>query len=964
MGMRLDEWRALLTVDDRKPHSDDAFWAICPCHNDHDASLHVTVGDDGGIRMRCFACNAGTVRVAEAMGKKPADVMCDAMTGEDLGRGGGRTAADRPKRQAKKPKPADHWRVGDVWNMGKNRDTPYTLARLYDYQLADGRVVMQKARFEHTKPDGGREKYFSFRSVGTDGRWYATTGIYAGLLYHLPLLEEAKTAGKTVYIVEGEKDADNLSALGYYAVSSAYGGGRGKLAGKWLPDYTDRLRGAERVIVLPDNDGAGEELAQWICRHIRDAVGEVRILRLADSLSEAERAGFEKGDFTDWAAIRRQAGRGRREICAEFDALCAEAPLWSPENVLRFPSGEKQSAAAYLRETGQGSDGGGGDDGDGGDNGEPYYGMTGYSVKYGRLCRVDPKYGAQVLCDFVPVPKKTVTRDDGAELRTEYVIGGTYAGEELPDAVIASEELEAMRWPSNVWQFRGNIRPKKNAREFVRDAIMRAGQKTATRETIYEHTGMRMVDGVPCYLYNGGAVGAQGVSVELQNSLRYYTLDLPDGVTEQSGVQALSMLMNGVPGRIVLPLLAQAFLAPLYSVMEEMEDPPSYVVYLVGRTGSYKSTLVGYIESMLGKFYLRRHTASFQETANQVRDKTYYAKDGLLVVDDYNPETDARRRSQMDAIAQAVITAIADRAERGGLTADRKMRRERPARCTCIMTGEQLPNLNNGRMLRLYVIDVARGEIAADTELLNTFKRDAAGCQYRAAMRGYIERLLARWDGVRDELEARTEEAHGIVYGDESVPREHARMLGAGVHLMTGCGLLIDYMIDAGGIEADMRGAWMRACWEAVRANILAQGAAIEESNPANVYMEELRSLVRMRSVRILELIEPAAGSGYVGPGMVGYRDANYYYFNPGAIDGAIRDSLKKRGVDLGPNASTIRKMLLEQGLCYGYKNDPCRNKSIRGRQQRHLWIPRSAVDGEEERFEPIPENEQTEIPF
>lgn len=975
--MRFDEWRALLTVSDSKPNRDDEFWAICPCHDDHEASLHLTIGNDGGIRMKCFVCGAGNAKVAKAMGKRPGDAICDAMTGEDLGQRNAQARPAKPKREAKKPKPAGHWKVGDVWKLGKGRETPYTLVRFYDYQAEDGRTVMQKARFEHMREDGGKEKYFAFRSVGTDGGWYATTGIYAGLLYHLPALNAAKREGRTVYIVEGEKDADNLAALGYCAISSAYGGGKGKLEGKWLPDYTERLRGAERVIVLPDNDGAGEGLAQWICKHIRDAVGELSILRLVDSLDDADRAAFDKGDFTDWAGLRRKRGRGRREICAEFDALSAAAPVWTPGNILSFPrQGGETEKSTSLNEHAHLSEqpaGGGGDDGEGGDNGDPYYDVAGYSIKYGRLCRVDPKWGAQILCDFVPIPKETVTRDDGGELRTEYVIGGKYADEELPDARIESEELEAMKWPSNVWQFRGNIRAKKGAREYVRDAIMRAGQKIAVRRTVYGHTGMRVVDGVPCYLYNGGAVGAQGVSVELQNNLRYYCLDLPDGVTERSGARGLYMLMSGIPGRIVLPLLAQAFLAPLYSTLEDMGDPPSYVVYLVGRTGSFKSTLVGYIESMFGKFYLRRHTASFQETANQVRDKTYYAKDALFVVDDYNPETDMHRRNQMDATAQAVITAIADRAERGGLTADRKMRRERPARCTCIMTGEQLPGLNNGRMLRLYVIDVARGEIAGDTELLNMYKRDATDCQYRAAMRGYIERLLARFPNIQDELRERLEEAHRTVYGDATAPREHARILEAGAHLMTGCGLLIDYMIDVGEIDADMRENWMHTCWEAVRANMLAQEMTIEEANPVRIYMDAIRSLVRMRSVRVLDTDETSALSGsYVGPGMVGYRDASFYYFETGAIDRAVHTALKDRGVDIGPNYTAIRKMMLEQGICFGYKSDPCRNKTIRGHQQRYLWISRETIDGVDEaakkakeaEFVPVPDAEQTLLPF
>lgn len=926
--MRLDEWRALLQVDDRKSRGPDDFWALCPCHSDHEASLHVTIGGDGGVRMKCFVCDAGNVEVARALGKTAADVMCDARTGEDLGRGGARAA--KPKRAEKAKKPVPPFREGEVWRLGKGRDTPYTLTRIYSYADEDGVVRLQKARFEHAREDGGKDKYFSFRSLGGDGLWYATAGAHGDLLYRLPDVKAAMRAGKTIYVVEGEKDADNLAALGYCATSSAYGAGKGKLEGKWLPAYTEQLRGAGRVIVIPDNDAAGEAMAAYVCTRIHDAVGELRVLRLAQSLTGADAAQFDKGDFSDWAQLRRRAGKGRREICAEFDALSAAAPVFVPT------AADKPKASDAEDE-----------EGEDGDSGEPYYGLSAYSIKWERLCKVDPKWGPTILCDFVPHPLATVTRDDGAQVRTEYVIAATYKGETLPDAHVSSDEFEAMRWPGAAWQFRGNIRPTRGAREYVRDAIMRAGQRAATRRTVYEHTGMRIVDGRACYLYNGGAIGAQGVSVELENNLRYYTLDVPPGVTRADGVRALTALMAGVPERIILPLLAQAFLAPVYSAMEAIEDPPAYVVYLVGRTGSYKSTLVGYIESCFGSFYLRRHTASFQETANQVRDKAFYSKDALFVVDDYNPETDARRRSQMDAIAQAVITAVADRAERGGLTADRRMRKERPARCTCIMTGEQLPNLNQGRMLRLYVVDIGRGEIATDTAMLDVYKQDAVACRYRAAMRGYIETLLSRWDGIETELRARIGEAQRIVQADKALPRDHARMLSAGVHLMVGCGLMIDYLIGEGAYERDMRAAWLETCWRAIRANILSQERTIEEASPVHIYLEAVRSLIRMRSVRVVDLAEPTAGSGYAGPGLVGYKDSEMYYFEPAALDRAVRVSLKDRGIDLGPSAATIRRMMLEQGVCMGDGVSPCRKKTIRGTQQRMLWIPRETIDGQ-----------------
>ena len=48
---------------------------------------------------------------------------------------------------------------------------------------------------------------------------------------------------------------------------------------------------------------------------------------------------------------------------------------------------------------------------------------------------------------------------------------------------------------------------------------------TAAHITEYSHTGWRKIAGKWCYLYHGGAVGADGVRVNLDGGLSGYRLD-------------------------------------------------------------------------------------------------------------------------------------------------------------------------------------------------------------------------------------------------------------------------------------------------------------------------------------------------------------------------------------------------------------------------------------------------------
>ena len=67
--MSIKRWRKDLQVDERKSTGSEEFWAVCPCHEDHEASLHVWINDAGEVVMKCYACGATIRNVRLAMGK-------------------------------------------------------------------------------------------------------------------------------------------------------------------------------------------------------------------------------------------------------------------------------------------------------------------------------------------------------------------------------------------------------------------------------------------------------------------------------------------------------------------------------------------------------------------------------------------------------------------------------------------------------------------------------------------------------------------------------------------------------------------------------------------------------------------------------------------------------------------------------------------------------------------------------
>ena len=93
-----------------------------------------------------------------------------------------------------------------------------------------------------------------------------------------------------VYVGEGEKDVETLKALHIPAVCGADGAG----PGKWLPQYTEALRGAH-VVVIPDNDDTGRAFAVETANSLHGVASSVQVADLLTVWPELP----EHGDTTD-----------------------------------------------------------------------------------------------------------------------------------------------------------------------------------------------------------------------------------------------------------------------------------------------------------------------------------------------------------------------------------------------------------------------------------------------------------------------------------------------------------------------------------------------------------------------------------------------------------------------------------------------------------------------------------------
>lgn len=207
---------------------DGKYMARCPNHGDSNPSLSVSLGDDNKILLKCFA-GCSTEAIVWSMGLEPKDLFAEPAAAFPTY---GESKANQPATQEA------------------------------EYLYAGG--TLKKLKFR--RADGS--KYCTWRHL-KGGKWEkGRNNTLPGLYQSQPDLPE------TFFLVEGEKDVDNLKKAGMVAVSLPDGS-----QSKWESAYDDVFRD-KQVVILPDNDEPGKKYARMCAEKIYAVAAGVKLLDL------------------------------------------------------------------------------------------------------------------------------------------------------------------------------------------------------------------------------------------------------------------------------------------------------------------------------------------------------------------------------------------------------------------------------------------------------------------------------------------------------------------------------------------------------------------------------------------------------------------------------------------------------------------------------------------------------------
>lgn len=944
------------------PNGSGEYTAKCPAHQDRTASLTLTVKaspKDGKQRIY-MCCHAGCAGadIMGALGISARDLIVDpdeagaseqtrAPSGTGSRRGGAASGAAKTQQGAGSAAKTQRGAASGAAPSEQLGDmTVHTVPaaevrdelkpdwehpdRVYSYTDEDGRELFQVVRLHYLDGTG---KTFRQRMRPTEaqkaeakagkiriGRGGYVNSVPAELrdrtLYRLPKVVRAIAEGRPVYVVEGEKDVETLERLGHVATCNPGG------AGKWREGYSRRLAGAD-VIILPDNDGPGNEYtgqnhAFDVAVKLQGIAKRVRLVNLAEACPDLP----EKGDISDMVELMGDVGAMdalAKQVAATRDFDPAAVPFWL--------SPMEQAERLYGT-------------------------VRGYGVVGGCIVQ-ETGSDTKPLCDFVVLPRMELERDDGVTVTKHFVLDGWNAsGRKLPRVVIRAADLDGMSWVTERWGFDASLAPGSTTKGKVAWAIKKVGQLTAKKVTEYTHTGWRKIGGKWCYLYHGGAVGMEGITVDMGDALKCYRLD---GGSEAEGFGKISFpdaarvslrLLEVMKEELAISLLGTVYLAPLREWMSATDIVPAFALYLYGESGTHKTTAAALALSHFGNFHAKNPPASFNDTGNQIRKKAFLVKDMPLLVDDYHPVSSVQEKRQMAATAQTLSRAFGDGVDRGRLNADSTIKANTPPRSVAIITGEDLPAIGASGLARYFILDIDKEDIPVGKELTELQELARKGYLQRA-MRGYILWLLQQADEMPGKLHDLFIRLREDIHRDSA--GQHDRAPETVACILIGYYLMLRYMRDLGVLDdakvTEMLTDARRKLTDASRQ----QTQDMESEKPTRIFLDGLSELITSKQAAVKDLTSPDAKDPPPMERMIGYRDAEYYYLLPNVAFGAVQKLCREQGAEFPVSLKALLKHLRTDGVLSSVQDGQgkgTKQKRIDGKIMRLLWIPAREING------------------
>jgi hypothetical protein len=824
-------------------------YALCPAHPDHKPSLSVTWKDDpvkgGRVLMNCrTGCEYDAV--LSALNLRRSDMYDTPPTGG--------TASSSTATRSTPPPPAPASKTPTKRRPTADKPAVWLKESEHIYADADGVPVFRVTRFL----PGSAAKYLA-HTFDRSGRRISQKGAPAfdrRVLYNLPAVVAAIKAGGEVWVVEGEKDADAAIAAGLTATTNAFGAAIGKLSvEKWLPQYTESLRGAH-VVLVPDLDTAsvpplaGYRHVLHVAAELEGVAASVRVVAAAEGKDPHDHlvtAGLPVDAFVPLELSELQAAVDAADAADAADAdpkdvapvlsedtraaAAVPAPVPADDDPADDAGGQVLSFPGRQVDHGQDDDdrpggGGGGGGGTGGGSGDdPKWKRVEirdhfearpnglFKVNY-KVTETERLVQAKELLPVAVRMSARMTLDVGDGEQPELSHVDLIVSRDGVDHEMRS--IDRRRWESCSWvgemPWPATYDSTTNGKsQLVKAITATSGDVPLT--TMYGALGWQEINGKWLYLTAAGALGTdgpvEGIRVKTDSVLDRFTLSTPpvDLAELKAAIGASTALLYAVPARISAALLGAAYRAPLGFSRS--------TVMTVGSKSSGKTGLSGFMMQHYDP--TARHDslpgAGAGEDAGTVpglEELRYKVGDMLLSLDDVAPDKGVERASVRVAL---IARSQYNRTGKIRMRRDGGMRAVHAPRSLPLVSGEESTAVESADS-RIVLLNVGQGDVDVTNVMpaLDQGEEPELRAKLIAAMVTYYAKAMPMTAWLRKTRDQLTLDLMDPNPSDPAYENLDKRHSGSVADLATGWRAMLDMATARGALtEAEAGELWEHA---------------------------------------------------------------------------------------------------------------------------------------------------------
>jgi len=560
-----------------------------------------------------------------------------------------------------------------------------------------------------------------------------------------------------------------------------------------------------------------------------------------------------------------------------------------------------------------------------------------------------------LLANFTAAIVSDVGRDDGVETTRAFQIEARL-GTRVSRFSIPATRFPAMNWPTEHLGAEAVVFPGQSLRDHARVAIQLLSG-SVPRQTVYAHTGWRIIDDRPVYLHAGGAIGQDGqvagIQVDLPPALAGIQLpEPPSGEELKTAVVASLKLLDLAPDRVSVPVMAATY----RSVLGVADTS----IHLPGPTGAGKTEFAARCMQHFGRGFCRTVLpGSWSSTGNSLEALAFIAKDALLVVDDFCPTGSMSDVQRFHREADRLLRAQGNNSGRGRLSSDGTLRSAKPPRGLVLSTGEEVPR---GHSLRARMLVVEVGPHDVDFQVLTQAQKAGDEGLYAAAMVGYLKWLAPRYERFQQTMRAEL----NSIRDKASTEGQHRRTPSIVADLYIGFRTFVAFATDVGAVKPAEGEELLKRVWSALLEVAREQAEHHAAAEPTGRFFELLRSALGSGEAHVATLDgtapDDAGAWGWreriVGVGSnerrdlhpeghrVGWIDESGLYFDRDAAH-RVCQIAAAGGDGLAVTATTLVKRLNDRGLLAS--TDPTRRsllvrRMIENQRRSLVHVAREAI--------------------